>query len=125
MSSETDDLARPDVGADMEAAAKLIGQFRQELLDAGFKHANGAGELASQDDITWISTSYTHGEYSIHVWFRPRGHGEIGEHRYALRIHDGRRDFVVKALSGALVGYAHEFQTERTWPPVGVGLTLI
>lgn len=120
----TDSLARPDVRADMNAAAELIRRFRQELLDAGFRHANGAGELVSKDDVTWVATSYTHGEYSIHVWFRPRGHGELHETRWVLRVHNGEKPAETDTLASVLVPHAKKHQSRRVWPPRKVELTV-
>lgn len=76
---------------DLEVA-EAIKQFRQTLLDAGFRHANGAGELVSEDNTTWIGTQYSHKEYSIYAWRRPRGYGEIAEKRFVFRAMVGTYD---------------------------------
>lgn len=72
--------------------AESIKQFRQILLDAGFRHANGAGELVSKDNTTWVGTQYANKEYSIYAWRRPGGHSEIGEQRFVLRALVGTYD---------------------------------
>lgn len=72
--------------------AESIKQFRQTLLDAGFRHANGAGELVSKDDTTWVGTQYANKEYSIYAWRRPTGHSELGEQRFVFRALVGTYD---------------------------------
>ena len=104
-----------------EAVARAVMQLRETLMSAGFRHANGAGELVSKDDTTWVSTCYTMGEYSIYAWRRPRGHGEIGEVRSVLRVTAVTDLTEVDALARRLKLWARRPRKNAVWPPKGMG----
>lgn len=104
----------------IEAAADSIRIFRDTLLEAGYRHANAAGELVSKDGTTWVGTSYVYGEFSIHAWRRPRGHGEIGERRYVMRVRADHNPAAVVALAKRLAKWA---ETSDKWPPKGMEAT--
>lgn len=101
----------------IEDAAQTIKLFREVLIGAGYRHANAAGELVSQDDTTWVGTSYVYGEFSIHAWRRPRGHGEIGEVRNVLRVRASHRPDQVAALARRLARWAKHPPKNGIWPP--------
>lgn len=104
----------------MTAAVDAIRDMREELLRAGFRHANGAGELVSADDTTWVSTTYTHGEYSVYAWRRPRGYGEIAEQRWVMRVFPHTDPADVKALTTRLKRWAKRPPKNGRWPLVGL-----
>lgn len=104
----------------IEDAAQSIKLFREVLMGAGYLHANAAGELVSQDGTTWINTSYVHGEFSIYAWRRPRGHGEVGEHRDVMRVRASHRPDEVAALARRLARWAKKPPKNVTWPLRGL-----
>lgn len=104
-----------------DAAMGLVRQLREDLLDAGYRHANAAGEIVSEDGTTWVSTTYTHGEYSVYAWRRPRGHGELGEHRVVMRVTPITEPKDVTALTNRLKLWAKRPRRGAQWPPRGMG----
>lgn len=113
-----------DERVEREAAViDAVKQFREVLLGAGFRHANGAGELVSKDNTTWVSTCYTRGEYSIYGWRRERGYGEIGEQRQVLRVTAVTDLAEVDALARRLKLWANRPRKNAVWPPKGLGAT--
>lgn len=103
---------------ELSPAAQVVKDFRQTLIDAGYRHANGAGELVSADDRTWVGTSYVHGMYIIHAWRRPHGHAEIGEKRWLYNVVDGHvHTDEVTAIANRLKKYAKQDQARLNWPP--------
>lgn len=104
-----------------EAVIQAVKQLRETLLGAGFRHANGAGELVSKDNTTWVGTCYTMGEYSIYAWRRPRGHGEIAEERFVLRATVATDPAEIDKLANRLKLWAHRPRKNAVWPPKGLG----
>lgn len=104
----------------MDEAAAAVKEFRQTLIDAGFRHANAAGELVSADDTTWVGTCYAYGEYTIYAWRRPRGIGERGEKRQKMQVFPHTDFAVVEALGKRLARWAKKPRKNATWPPEGL-----
>lgn len=96
-------------------------QLREDLLLAGFRHANEAGELVSADGTTWVGTTYTHGEYSLYAWRRPGGIGNATEPRFVIRITPVTDPAVVADAAKRLKLWAKKPRKGAVWPPVGFG----
>lgn len=105
----------------IEHVAQAIKAFREQMLDAGFVHANETGEMVSADGTTWIGTMYVYGEYSIYAWRRPRGYGEIAEQRHVLRVRADHDTAVVQELGKRLARWAKKAPRNTAWPVKGLG----
>lgn len=102
----------------------LVKQFREDMLKAGYCHANEPGDLVSQDGTTWISTTYTHGEYSIYAWRRESGHGELGEAgtRVCIRVTPRSDPAAVTKVAADLKRWARRPRKGAAWPPKSMHL---
>lgn len=109
-------------GDPMLPAATAVRDLRELLLNAGYRHANGAGEIVSDDGTTWVSTTFTHGEYSVYAWRRPRGYGEVSEQRFVVRVTRATDPQVVADLAEQLKRWARGAPADGdiTWPVSGL-----
>ena len=93
--------------------------LRETLLNAGYRHANKAGELVSADGTTWVGTTYTHGEYSLYAWRRPTGIGNATEPRFVIRVTPITNPSVLDDATKRLKLWAKKPRKNAVWPPVG------
>lgn len=106
---------------DVDAARELVKQAEADLIAAGFEVVNGPGDLASRDRTTWVTKSYSTGEYRIDAFRRSTAGGKPFD-RCRIRVRSEADRDLVHSYVNALSYFGHEppparHRRKAQWPP--------